>query len=82
MGSFDPVAYALVVDALDHDGPAQASRVDRAVCLRPLQPGVDPVTFPTRLAAYTAGIGSQVALHPRVLAEPPLQPYVLGASGT
>ncbi|GAA4777275.1 hypothetical protein GCM10023200_07650 [Actinomycetospora chlora] len=80
MGSFDALAHALVVDALDHDGPARASRIDRAVCLAPLQPGVDPATFPARLATYTAGIASQVALYPHVLAEPPLKPYVLGGS--
>jgi hypothetical protein len=80
MGSFDAVAYALVVDALDHDGPARASRIDRAVCLRPFHEGVDPATFPARLATYTAGIAAQVALYPHVLAEPPLAPYVLGGS--
>ncbi|MEJ2885998.1 esterase/lipase family protein [Actinomycetospora aeridis] len=77
MGSFDAVAYALVVDALGHDGPARASRIDRSVCLQPFHEGVDPVTFPARLATYTAGIGAQVALYPHVLAEPPLAPYVL-----
>lgn len=81
MGTFDAVAYALVVDALGHDGPARASRVDRAACLAPLHEGVDPVTFPTRLAAFTAGVGAQVALYPHVLAEPELAPYTLGASG-
>ena len=45
MGTFDAVAYALVVDALEHDGPARPSRVDRAACLAPLHEGVDPVTF-------------------------------------
>jgi hypothetical protein len=39
------------------------------------------VTFPTRLAAFTAGVGAQVALSPHVLAEPELAPYTLGASG-
>ena len=81
MGTFDAVAYALVVDALEHDGPARASRVDRAACLAPLHEGVDPVTFPTRLATFTAGVGAQVALYPHVLAEPELAPYTLGASG-
>ena len=80
MGSFDAVAYALVIDALDHDGPAKASRIDRAACLRPYHEGVDPVTFPAHLASYTAGAAAQVALYPHVLAEPALKPYVLGGS--
>ena len=75
MGSFDALAYALVIDALDHDGPASPARIDRSVCLALLQPGVDPVTFPTRLATYVAGVGLQVATYPHVLAEPPLKPY-------
>jgi pimeloyl-ACP methyl ester carboxylesterase len=78
MGSFDALAYALVIDALDHDGPASAARIDRSVCLAPLQPGVDPVTFPARLATYVAGVGLQVATYPHVLAEPPLKPYAQG----
>lgn len=77
MGSFDAVAYALVVDALDHDGPARASRIDRGVCLAPFHEGVDPATFPVRLADYVAGAGFQVATYPHVLAEPELAPYVL-----
>ena len=52
MGSSDALAYALVTDALDHGGLASAARIDRAVCLAPLQPGVDPATFPARFAAY------------------------------
>jgi hypothetical protein len=39
------------------------------------------MTFPTRLATLTAGVGAQVALYPHVLVEPELAPYTLGASG-
>ncbi|WP_433785668.1 esterase/lipase family protein [Actinomycetospora sp. CA-101289] len=77
MGSFDAVAYALVVDALDHDGPAATRRIDRAACLAPFQEGVDPVAFPGNLASYVAGAGFQVATYPHVLTEPALAPYVL-----
>jgi hypothetical protein len=42
IGTSDPVAYALAMDALDHDGPASEARIDRAVCAQPYQPGVDP----------------------------------------
>ncbi|NMO89183.1 lipase [Actinomycetospora sp. TBRC 11914] len=78
MGSFDALAYAVVIDALDHDGPAAPARIDRGVCLQPLQPGVDPATFPANLAGYLAGVGFQVATYPHVLAEPPLKPYARG----
>ncbi|WP_157647589.1 esterase/lipase family protein [Actinomycetospora chiangmaiensis] len=75
MGSIDPVAYGLVIDALDHGGLASAARVPKTVCVQPFQPGVDPVTGPARFAAYVAGAGYQVATYPRVPAEPPLMPY-------
>ena len=81
MGSFDALAYALVIDALDHDGPASPARIDRSVCLAPLQPGVDPLTFPANLAGYVAGVGLQVATYPHVLAEPPLKPYAQADGG-
>ena len=80
MGSFDPLAYALVIDALDHDGPASAARIDRSVCTQLLQPGVDPTTFPAHLASYTTGVALQVATYPHVLAEPPLKPYAQGST--
>lgn len=54
IGTSDAVGHALVVDALDHDGPADPVRIDRAVCLRPFQPGVDPVTFPADFARLGA----------------------------
>ncbi|MCL2542721.1 MAG: lipase [Nocardioidaceae bacterium] len=43
IGTIDPVAYALVMDALDHRGPAVPSRIDRSkVCGRLYMPYVDP----------------------------------------
>jgi hypothetical protein len=32
IGTYDPVAYAVSMDALDHDGPADPARIDHAVC--------------------------------------------------
>ena len=80
--AYDAVAWALAYDALTHDGPAQESRIDPAVCAQIVMPGVNPVTFPvdvaTALAAYAAFPSA-----PDVTAEPPLQCYVLltGCSG-
>ncbi len=81
MGSSDAVGYAYVVDALDHAGPADPARISRAVCWRPLQEGVDPLTFGVRFAAYAAGAQYQALTYPKVPAEPPLQSYVY-ASGS
>ncbi|MGH8453142.1 MAG: esterase/lipase family protein [Nevskiales bacterium] len=39
----DAVVYALALDALTHDGPADASRIPITVCAQVIIPGVDPV---------------------------------------
>jgi hypothetical protein len=78
MGSYDPVGWALVLDAITHDGVAQAWRVSRSVCLHPFMPGVNPLTFPLHMAGYGAVVAQQLATYPRVAREPALAPYVLG----
>jgi pimeloyl-ACP methyl ester carboxylesterase len=74
-GTSDPVAYALVIDALDHDGPADPARIDRAVCGQLFQPGVDPVTFPADFTQLGVTVAEQLATYPRVSAEPELPDY-------
>ncbi|NYI43200.1 pimeloyl-ACP methyl ester carboxylesterase [Nocardioides aromaticivorans] len=41
-GTVSPATYAIVMDALTHDGPARASRVDRKWCSQLYMPGIDP----------------------------------------
>ncbi|GAA3547785.1 hypothetical protein GCM10022222_34230 [Amycolatopsis ultiminotia] len=77
VGTYDPVAYALTMDALDHTGPAQPNRVDRAACSRLFMPGVDPLQFPTHYAALATTIAGQLALAPKTAAEPELRPYTM-----
>jgi triacylglycerol esterase/lipase EstA (alpha/beta hydrolase family) len=81
MGSSDPVGYALVLDALTHAGPADQTRVSRAVCAETLMPGVDPIDFPANFAALTLTVVEQLATYPHVPTEPPLKPYVYATSG-
>jgi hypothetical protein len=76
VGSYDPVAYALAIDALTHPGPASAARIDRAVCMRLAQPGVDPATFATDYAAYLADVASAYQTSEYTREEPPLACYV------
>jgi hypothetical protein len=73
VGTTDPAAYALAIDALDHDGPANPSRVDPAVCAQPFHPGVNPATFPADAGAAAADFASYQATD--VPAEPPLACY-------
>ncbi|MGQ0623665.1 MAG: esterase/lipase family protein [Sporichthyaceae bacterium] len=75
VGSFDPVAYALVMDALTNPGPAKASRVDAGVCTQLVHPGVDSGTFLADFTAMTTANGDQIANGPMVSAEPALPAY-------
>ena len=88
VGTIDPVTYALAMDALGHDGPAEPARISRSVCLQPVQPGVNPLTVNTYLQLVGAapgllGVatpGVNLVGAPEVAAEPPLPCYVF-ASG-
>jgi hypothetical protein len=76
MGTYDPVAYALVIDAFTHSATADPSRIPISVCAEPFQPGVDPATFPSDYASFLAAIGQAYEQSPEVSAEPPLRCYV------
>ncbi len=71
----DPIVWELVLDAMQHAGPANPVRVDRRACLEPFIPGLSA----TEVAEGNALLYSQAALafaqHPGVTAEPPLKPY-------
>jgi pimeloyl-ACP methyl ester carboxylesterase len=73
IGLIDPVAYALAIDALSHDGPADPTRVDPLVCAQVLHPGINPVTAPIDGASAAASFGSYEAA--TVPAEPALACY-------
>lgn len=79
-GTSDAVAYAIALDALQNPGPARRERINRATCLQPFMPGVNPATFPTDFAGVVATAVTQVATYPHVLTEPPLQPYAVAAA--
>jgi triacylglycerol esterase/lipase EstA (alpha/beta hydrolase family) len=79
MGTYDPVAYALAVDAFTHSGPADPARISRSVCTQPFQPGVDPLTFPADYASFAAAIATAVAQSPETAGEPPLRCYVFAS---
>lgn len=77
VGLVDPVAYALAVDALTHDGPADPRRIDRTVCATPFHPGINPVTGPLDGAAALNDYGSYKAKG--VPKEPDLACYTIAA---
>lgn len=74
VGAYDPVGYALAIDALTHDGPAAPARIDRSVCSQSFAPGVDPATFPVDFAKFQA-TWFRFATAKRVSEEPALRCY-------
>jgi hypothetical protein len=79
IGTTDPVAAALALDALNHPGPAKASRINAAVCAEQYQPGFDPATGFGELALAAAQLGNSYATAPTVSGEPQLRCWTLKA---
>lgn len=83
IGTVEPVAYALALDALDNPGPADPARVPLTACAEPYHEGVNTLTVAFDAAAAAASFASyQPRTVPR---EPALACYVVAscrASGT
>jgi hypothetical protein len=89
IGTVDPVAYAIAVDALTHSGPADPARIPKSVCSEFYMPGINPLNLNNYLqvlaSAPTLGSVAIGSLAPAttgvtdVKAEPPLDCYVFAA---
>ena len=77
LGTYDPVAYALAIDALDHAGPADPENIPLSVCAQQFMPGVNPATFPTDSAQ--AAYADETSASPTVHSEPALACYTSAA---
>ncbi len=74
---YDPVAYAIVIDALTHNGPADPIRINRDVCTEVSNPYVSASETPLYTAyAYNALFVNRAQQEPQVTQEPPLKCYV------
>ena len=78
VGTYDPVSYAVAIDALTHAGPADPKRIPGTVCSKLFMPGVDPAQFPADYAVLGETIGRELATYPHVSSEPALAGYVYG----
>jgi triacylglycerol esterase/lipase EstA (alpha/beta hydrolase family) len=76
IGTYDPVAYALAIDAFDHPGPADPKRVPLTACAQALHPGVDPATFAPGEAETLRQLVTAFGIAPQGTVEPPLKNYV------
>jgi hypothetical protein len=69
--------YALVVDALTHDGPAVLARVPRSSCSRLIMPGVtDPASAKALLPSLYGAVGT-LAIAPGPLPNPTVKAPIL-----
>jgi hypothetical protein len=75
LGTADPVAYALVIDAINHPGPADPTRISPSICGQLFQPGVNPLTFVTDFAGLGTYVAATLALSPHAAQPPPLAAY-------
>lgn len=76
VGTTDPVAWALTLDAITHDGPADQGRISRMVCTQTTMPGVSLPSAITGPATVAAAAVLMFTRTPPVHAEPPLRCYV------
>ena len=75
LGTSDPVAYALVADALSHPGPASLETFDRFACNALFQPGVNKEFFAVNGGRAFAAVAATILLTEHVAAEPALADY-------
>ncbi|KAA9161902.1 lipase [Amycolatopsis acidicola] len=75
-GTVDAPAFALVLDALTHQGPADPGRLPAGACAQPVMPYVDPVALPVNEANLATTVATQVALYPHAPAEPAPKSYI------
>ena len=75
---YDAATFALVMDALTHDGGVDAARVDPAVCAQSTMPGADSAGIAAALPGFSQGLAESQTTAPQVDREPPLRCYVTG----
>jgi triacylglycerol lipase len=76
----DAVAFAVAVDALTHEGPADRSRVSPATCLETIMPGADLAKFAVIAPIALTNALARMQAAPKLDREPALQcPFDAGA---
>lgn len=87
VGTTSNTTYALAMDALTHDGPADPARARAAACATPIMPGVRPDALGDNVKLLQAlpGLASVAGINllgvPLVRDEPPLKDYVRSTIG-
>jgi hypothetical protein len=81
VGTMSNVAYSLAIDALEHPGPADPSRIPASVCNQYFMPGVNQATVLTDFASLSTDLAENIANGRKVPAEPALKCYVTASCG-
>lgn len=74
IGTVDPVSWSLIVDALEHPGPADPKRIPMTACAGGVMPGVDDATAADDIALAGLRV-AQAGGYRQVPAEPALRCY-------
>jgi hypothetical protein len=77
---YDAVAIALVQDAIDHPGPARASRIPRTLCDRTVAQGLLADEAKDQQQQGDAYFARTLAQGSKVTADPPLRAYTTAAA--
>jgi pimeloyl-ACP methyl ester carboxylesterase len=80
--AIDALAYALVLDALDHPGPANPARIDRAVCDKDFIEGTNVADAPGPVIGLPQVIVKGIQEGNPTIGPPPLPAYVKGHRDT
>lgn len=78
-GSTDAATWALIIDAITHDGPVDPARIDRTVCGQLFLPGLDKAAALAGALNAPIQIARAFATTPRQTAEAELPCYVYAA---
>lgn len=73
---YNPLAWALALDAMAHDGPADLDRIDRdAVCGQMVAPELDLSDLLGTEALLVVAVLELALYKPHTIAEPPIMDY-------
>jgi hypothetical protein len=73
--ALDSVTFALIDDALTHEGPARVSRLPAEVCNHPYAPGLDEASTTNLITAAGSLTAGRSDSEPKVRREPPVQSW-------
>jgi hypothetical protein len=73
------LAVALALDALQHPGPGQLSRINTAaICLNPIAPGLNLQDYLETEGSAAVAVAAVLLYEPKVYIEPAIKAYAAG----